>query len=293
MTPESVKLSRREALAALGVLAASCRTSWGAASAPSNAATGKKGFALQLYTMRDPAKKDLPGTLKKIREMGWEYVQWSGMPNLPADKIRAALDGAGLKAVAAHISLEAFEKDFEKEAAFWKTVGVRDVAVGGMMKDCKANMEAWLRGAKRLNAVGAKLRNVGMRLSYHNHSFEFEKFPGDPRCKLDIVLEATDPENLAAEFDTAWVYQGGADPAAYIRKYKRRCPVVHIKDTVPAQNHKVRFKPLGQGVLDWKDIFAAGHEAGIEWYIYEQDSGEGSPFDYARASYEFLVKNLP
>jgi sugar phosphate isomerase/epimerase len=91
----------------------------------------------------------------------------------------------------------------------------------------------------------------------------------------------------------AWVYQGGADPAAYFRKYKGRCPVVHIKDTLPAKNKKVRFTPLGQGALDWKDIFAAGQEAKIEWYVYELDSGEGSPFDYARVSYEFLKKNLP
>lgn len=293
MNLSTLHLSRREALAAMGVAALSCRTALADTANP-NAATGKKGFALQLYTLRDPAKKDLPGTLKKAREIGFEYVQWSGMPNLPADQIRAALDAADLKAVAAHVSAEAFEKDFDKEVQFWKTVGVRDVAVGGMMKDCKADLAGWLRGAQRLDALGAKLREAGMRFSYHNHAFEFEKFPGDPRCKLDIVLESTRPENLCAEFDVAWVFQGGADPAAYFRKYKTRCPVVHIKDTVRRTDPKakVQFKPLGQGDLDWKDVLAAGHEAQIEWYVYEQDSGEGSPFDYARASYEFLKKNL-
>jgi sugar phosphate isomerase/epimerase len=55
----------------------------------------------------------------------------------------------------------------------------------------------------------------------------------------------------------------------------------------------VQFKPLGQGALDWKDIFAAGRASGVEWFIYEQDGGDGSPFDYTRASYQFLVKNLP
>ncbi len=99
--------SRREALKAMGLLAL--------ASSPllSLAATKKPGLALQLYTLRDPARKDLADTLKKAREMGWEYVQWSGMPNLPADKIRGALDTAGLKAIAAHTGIEPFEKDFE------------------------------------------------------------------------------------------------------------------------------------------------------------------------------------
>ena len=161
------------------------------------------------------------------------------------------------------------------------------------MCDCRDTLEGWLRGAKRLDAVGAKLRAVGIRLSYHNHSFEFERFPGDPRCKLDILMEATRPENLNAELDTAWVFHGGADPAAYLRKYKGRCPVIHVKDIVPTkEGRKFQFKPLGQGALDWQEIFAAGRESGVEWYVYEQDAGEGSPFDYARASYEFLAKNL-
>ena len=80
MRSGNLNWSRREALAALGLAALSCRTTLAATENP-NAATGKKGFALQLYTLRAAAKQDLPGTLKKAREIGFEYVQWSGMPN--------------------------------------------------------------------------------------------------------------------------------------------------------------------------------------------------------------------
>ena len=250
-------------------------------------------MALQLYTMRDPAKQDLTGTLKKVREMGWEYVQWSGMPNLPAEKIREALDTAGLKAMAAHVGIEPFEKDFDSNVRFWKTVGAGDLAPGGMMNDCKATLADWLNGARRLDALGARLRTVGLRLSYHNHTFEFEKFPGDDRRKLDILMETTKPENLTDELDLAWAYTGGVDPATYIRKFKGRIFMVHAKDVVKAKNgRKQELKPLGQGDLNWPEIFTAGDEAGVEWYIYEQDNGVGSPFDYAQASYEFLAKQM-
>jgi sugar phosphate isomerase/epimerase len=287
MTLDYQKISRRDALTAFGVLALSCHTTLGAAS------TGKGKIALQMYTLREPAKKDLADTLKKVRAMGWEYVQWSGMPNLTAEQIRAELDKAGLKAIAAHTGMEPFETDFDTNVKFWKTVGLKELAPGGMMNDCKANLEVWLKGAKRLDDLGAKLRAVGMRLSYHNHSWEFEKFPGDPRAKLDILMEATKPENLYAELDLAWVFNAKVDPAAYIRKYKGRCPVLHIKDIIPAPDgKKAQFKPLGQGALNWKEIFAAAKEVGTEWYIYEQDGGEGSPFDYTQASYEFLSKNV-
>ncbi len=287
-------MTRRHALVLMGTMTSSA---WLASAAADNKADKKKGgsqgIALQLYTLRGLAAKDLAGTLKKAREIGWEYVQWSGMPDLPAEKIREALDTAGLKAIAAHTTVESFETDFDGAVKFWKTVGAKDVAPGGMMKDCTGSLEAWMRGAKRLDAVGEKLRAAGMRLSYHNHTGEFEKFEGDPRCKLDILYESTNPEHLFAEFDLAWVHAAGADPAAYIRKYKHRCPLVHAKDLAgEKKGGKVQFRALGQGVLNWPNIFAAGHEAGIEWYIYEQDDCNGDPFGCAQTSYEFLVKHV-
>ncbi len=251
------------------------------------------GIALQLYTVREPAAKDLIGTLKRARQIGFEYVQWSGMPDLRADQIRDALDAAGLTAVAAHVDVEAFERDYEASVEFWKTAGVSDVAPGGMMNDCKDSLEVWLRGAKRLDALGARLREDGMRLGYHNHSFEFGTFPGDARCKLDILYQETAPANLYAELDVAWVQVGGADPAAYLRKYAGRCPVIHVKD-LAAEPRAGRpwFTPLGQGVLDWDDVFAACADAGVEWAVYEQDTHDGDPLDSVSASYDFLASKV-
>jgi len=287
MNSEPKLLSRREAIGTLGALALTSSTLL------SSAAATKRKMALQLYTLRDPAKQDLAGTLKKVREMGWEYVQWSGMPDLPAAKIREALDTAGLKAISAHVGVEPFEKDFDANVQFWKTVGVTHLGPGGMMNDCKATLKDWLNGARRLDTLGAKLRAAGIGLSYHNHASEFEKYPDDNRTKWAILLDSTKPENLDAEIDLAWAYVGGADPAACIRKCKGRVPLVHAKDVVKAkEGRKQAFKPLGQGELNWPDIFAAGDASGLEWYVYEQDSGEGSPFDYTKASYDFLVKQM-
>lgn len=283
-------MSRREALGLMGAFALSTQLPGFAAEA---AAKDTKGIALQLYTMRDAAKADLAGTLKKVREIGFEYVQWSGMPDLPAERIRAELDAAGLKAIASHTGVEAFETDFAGQVQFWKTVGATAVGPGGMMGDCQKNLEAWLAGAKRLDVVGEKLRAEGMKLTYHNHAGEFEKFDNDPRCKLDILFDATNAEHLFFELDVAWVKVGGADPAAYMRKYGKRVPQIHAKDLADQKGtRRVRFTPLGKGCLDWQDIFAAGNEIGLEWYIYEQDTVEGDVFDAAKESFDFLAKHL-
>jgi len=275
-------MSRREALGALGLLALSSRMAWGA--------EAQAGIALQLYTVRDAAKKDLEGTLKKAYDMGWRYVQWSGMPTLPADKIRAALDKADLKCIACHTSVEAFEKDFDKEVAFWKTVGCKDIGPGGMMKDCTKNLEGWLKGCKRLDELGAKMRGAGLRLLFHNHTMEFDKFPDDPRTKHQILMDTTKPGNVFAELDIAWAHAAGVDVPAYLRStLKGRVKCVHAKDVI-TEGKKHTLIPLGQGQVPWKDVFAAGKEAGIEWYIYEQDNGKGELWDYVKTSYDFLSK---
>lgn len=286
------KISRRDSLAVLGMLAATSQVSFAAAGAKEKA---EPQIALQLYTMRDPAKQDLPGTLKKIREMGWKYVQWSGMDgSLSAEKIREELDKAGLKAVAAHTGVEGFENDFDNQVKFWKTVGVSAVGPGGMMGDCQGSLEAWLKGCKRLDAVGAKLREVGMKLTYHNHSSEFEKFEGDPRTKEDILLESTNPENVFAEFDVAWILAAKQDPAAYLRKYKGRSYTMHAKDYAnnpkDGKNHLVA---LGTGDVNWPDVFAAAREVGVTWIVYEQDTCSEGIFEAAKISYDFLLKNFP
>ncbi len=249
-------------------------------------------YALQLYTMRQPAAQDVVGTLQRVREIGWTHVQWSGMPTMTAQQIRDALQQADLKPVICHCAVQEFETDFETAVAYWKTAGFYDVAAGMMMTECRDSLEGWLDGARRLDAIGANLRAVGMRLSYHNHSFEFETFEGDSRCKLDMLYEETGPQNLYAELDTAWLEHGGVDPAAYIRKMANRCPVIHLKDINRGYTKdQFSFVPLGQGALNWPEIFQAARDAGVEWAVYEQDTTT-DPFEDCRVSLEFLKAHL-
>jgi len=252
------------------------------------------GIAMILYTVREPAKRSFLNTLHRVRDSGFEYVQWSGMPDLPADEIRRSLDVAGLTTIAGHCTLESFEWDFEKAVQFWHTLGVRDLALASMMEDCRDSLEGWRRGLARICAVAQRLRDEGIRFSYHNHDFEFERFAEDARCKMDILLDETPAELVHAEFDTAWVSIGKADPATYLRRHAGRCPIVHVKDHKPLADPDGRpvLTELGNGVLDWPNILAAARESGVEWLIYEQDETERDVFESCRISFEFLRKHV-
>jgi sugar phosphate isomerase/epimerase len=143
-----------------------------------------------------------------------------------------------------------------------------------------------MRLAGILDGIGAACSEKGMRLSYHNHSFEFVKFDGE--YALDMLYANTSPENVLAEIDTYWVQHGGEDPAAYIRKYSGRGPILHVKDM--ADDEKKSFAEIGNGILDWHAIREASQQSGVEVYCVEQDVCPGDPLDSARISFQFMQK---
>lgn len=251
----------------------------------------KPRAAIILYTVRDAAKHDWRDALKRVRECGFQYVQWSGMPELPADDVRQGLSDAHLTLIAAHSPIEPWEQNFDAQLEFWRAVGVRDVAPGSMMDDCRDTREAFLRGAARLNALGSKLLDHDIRLSYHNHDWEFAWFDGDRQTKLDLLYAHTDVEHLNVELDVAWAQSAGEDPASLLRRYARRCPLIHVKDFVwNASGDAPAFVPLGRGIVDWEAVFMAAEGAGVEWLIYEQDEPTGDVWNDVRASYRFLER---
>ena len=120
------------------------------------------------------------------------------------------------------------------------------------------------------------LRRAGLTFSYHNHSFELERFNG--RTGLEILYEDSDPKYFNSELDTYWIQHGGADPAAWIRQLKGRAHIVHLKDMAMDDRTQL-FAEVGEGNLNWHAILDACKEADVEWYIVEQDTCQRDPFE--------------
>ena len=109
---------------------------------------------------------------------------------------------------------------------------------------------------------------------------------------LDELFSSLEAEDLQTEQDTCWVKVGGEDPAAYLEKYRNRCPVVHMKD-FRRNGGKVEQVALGEGEQDVEAIVRMAGECGSTWLVVEQDDHPfGEPMENMRKSVQCLKRIL-
>ncbi|MBD3184576.1 TIM barrel protein [Candidatus Poribacteria bacterium] len=236
--------------------------------------------ALQLYTVRDACEKDFEGTLQKVADMGYTGVELAGTYGKSAEEIKDMLDELNLPCVGSHTG----DRELSEAVKFHTTLDCNyigwPVFPGGLPKT-----EEELKAAiKKLNECGAAYKEKSLTLYYHNHSGEFEKI--NAKAILDWFYENTDPDLVKAQYDVCWIYHAGVDPAEYMKKYPKRCPLLHLKD-IKADG---TLTEIGEGEVDFESIFAVSEKAGVEWYIVEQDRWERPSIESARISLENLKK---
>lgn len=247
--------------------------------------------AVQLFTLRDYLKTpaDIATTLKKVRAIGYQAVQISGMgPIDEADLVRI-LDGEGLTCCATHEPGNVILEETGKVIERLQKLGCHYTAYpypAGIDFQDPAHVEGL---ARKLDAAGAAMTRAGQVLTYHNHGHEFVCYREE--TVLDFLYAATDPRHLQGEIDTYWVQAGGGDPVAWCRKLKNRLPLLHLKDYGCGPGGKPFFAEIGRGNLNWPEIIAAADESGCQWFIVEQDICPGDPFESLAISFRYLQKN--
>src|SRR5207237_665646 len=135
--------------------------------------------------------------------------------------------------------------------------------------------EGYARFAEQAGELAGRLKGQGLGLAYHNHAYELERY-GD-QTGLEMILSASSPP-LDAELDTYWLQFGGANPATWIRRFKDRVPLVHLKDVAVVRGNPVDAE-IGEGNLAWMDILGACREARTKWLAVEQDNQRRDPME--------------
>jgi len=249
-------------------------------------------LAATLYTLRDYAKtpSDLGTTLRKVKAIGYDAVQVSGICPIEPQELRRMIEGEGLTCCATHEASDMILSEPDAVVEKLRALGCRCTAYpypAGVTLETLDDVKAF---ASRLNAAGKVLHDAGLVLTYHNHSIEFRRVEG--RLILDVLYDETGPEYLQGEIDTYWVQHGGGDPVAWCRRLAGRLPLLHLKDYVIAHENEPTFAEIGNGNLDWKAIIAAAEQSGCEWFIVEQDTCPGDPFDSLKASHDYIASEL-
>jgi sugar phosphate isomerase/epimerase len=245
-------------------------------------------LAAQLYTLREFTQTvaDFERSMRKVKDIGYTAVQVSGIGPIPAQEVKSILDANGLKVCITHISYERLTQDLQNVISEHRLWDCKHVAVGSMPGSYRdSGEEGYRRFAHDGGEIGRKLSESGLTFSYHNHSFEFERF--GQMTGLDIIYNESDSRYLKAELDTYWVQHGGGDPAQWVRRLKGRMPVIHLKDMVIIAGQQAMAE-IGEGNLNWPAILDACNETGVEWYAVEQDICQRDPFESLAISYRNL-----
>jgi sugar phosphate isomerase/epimerase len=238
--------------------------------------------------VRDKLAQDYVGTLRRVKEIGYDAVELPPSRLHEPGELRGILDDVGLGLVALIVRPDALEEDVDKWIDCAKTLGTSDLVYVAPPVERRATRDGWMTTAAILDRLGARCRERGVTLSYHNHSFEFAQFDGT--CALDLLYANTLPQNVFAEIDTYWIKHGGADPVEYIRRHAGRIRILHAKDM--ADDEERSFAEVGRGILDWPAIHAAAVDAGARYYCVEQDRCPGDSMESARLSFEFMSNLL-
>jgi sugar phosphate isomerase/epimerase len=263
-------LSRRQWLAGSAALATTL-----AACAPvaRGGAAAPRPIGLQLYTVRELFAPDPMGTLEKVAAIGYREVEFGGggYDSMDHAALRATMDRLGLVSPSLHIGYDALASDFDRSVGIAKTLGA-DTVVVPWMGEAHRNAAGWSTAVANFSRWAERLKPAGLDFAYHNHDFEFTvKYGG--RSLFDTLVADTDPELVKIELDLFWAVAAGEDPKAIIRRLPGRIYAYHVKDRTPDG----KMTSVGEGTIDFADIFTLNDTAGVKHFYVENDQ---SPAPY-------------
>jgi len=266
------------------------------------------GVGLQLYSIRDAMAADVRGSLKKVSDIGYKYMELADYSNrkfygFSPSEFKKILSDLGMEALSSHTAVEADGITSENAKAMaddHAALGVK-YCVQPWINDEDRTIEKYKAMIADWNEVGRIMKSVGIQFAYHNHNFEF--LPTDGIIPYyDIFLKEMDADLITMEIDLYWVTKAGHDPVEIFKKYPGRFKLWHFKDqvrpTAPVYEvEKEDITSVGAGSIDFKRIYASREISGMKNFFVEDDNqgesqpdsqGKGQPF----AGIETSIQNL-
>lgn len=281
-------MQRRNFIRTLAIGAAGLSTSslWAHAAKP-------RTLGIQLYSVRDAVAKDLPGTLERLAKLGYTKLEIYGYDGTffgrTTAEFKKILSGTGMQVISSHHlaghgmkAQGTMLNGWDKAVDDLHELGAKYMACAYLFPEERTGaFYEQLPGL--LNKSGKRCKSAGIQFAYHNHDFEFEKY-GDATL-YEYLLKNTDPELMKMELDLYWIVKAGQDPIAWFEKYPGRFPLWHVKDMEKGTKD---ITEVGNGSIDFDQIFAARKKAGLKEWFVEQDDSKGDIFKSIEQSHRYL-----
>jgi len=234
----------------------------------------KHPLGFQTFPIRDMVSKDFAGTMKTMAGMGYELVEMcypkgyagAGFAPLvdvkPAD-LRNMIRDAGLYCPSCHFGMGNLKNNFGECMEFAHGLGLTQIVTPGLETPGKTIAD-FKAACSELNTIAAKVKSEGMATGLHNHEGEFKMLDGE--LIYDAIMGALDGDLVKMQFQTE-VIQLGYKASDYFKKYPGRFISAHLSDWT-ADKKQV---PIGQGVIDWKEFFAAAKTGGVKNFFVEMN----------------------
>ena len=252
-------------------------------------------FGINLYSLRKQiaTKEDFISTLRRLKDMGYDYFQFSGAP-FDKEVIKQACIETGMPVVLTHSPIDkALDNPIELVDEH-KAVGCNNIGLGWMEFRNLPEDEVY-KNIQKIKTANDNVVNAGGKYFYHNHNHEFLKLSNGKRI-FDVILDTI--PNLNITLDTFWLQAGGVSITDYVSICKGRLECVHLKDFLPlfkdGQPFTAKFAPVGQGNINFEKVILAMQDANVKYYLVEQDDATDydDPFSQVELSIKYLKNNF-
>jgi sugar phosphate isomerase/epimerase len=244
-------------------------------------------IGLQLFTVRDLLITDFEGTLREIARLGYQEVEFANVlgPNLK--QTRNLLRQLGLSAPSLHIDYDSLRKNAGASFATATALAAKFVVCPSFGHSERQTADDWKRVCENLNSIGELATQSGLTFAYHNHDFEFLDLPDGVR-PFDLLLAYTNDRFVKFELDVYWAKKAHVDALAYLKAYKSRFRLVHLKDMAVDGS----ITEIGNGTIDFRKIIDASIAGGVRHFFVEQDYSS-DPIRSIQASISYLRRYRP
>ena len=236
---------------------------------------------LELYSVRKELQRDPQATVRAVAKMGYQcvefyapYFQWS---EDETKQMRKLLDDLGIRCFSTHNDSSSMNAENLARARDKNLIlGCKYMVMASSKPG--PGLDGWKAVADALNSADEQLEKSGLHAGYHNHELEFT--PIENQRPIEVLAKNTKP-SIMLQLDIGTCLKAGSDPVAWIRANPGRIRSLHLKEWSPdaAKGYSVLF---GEGIADWKAIFAAAESVGgAEYYLIEQEGSRFSELDTA------------